>query len=136
MPKGLIITNRSFCHHDEVQSFSKQRNLTKWKARTPREASHDAFSRHPPPTPAPSRAGSLRATHHRKQYLDQHIIARLSVLILSNTYPSVITTSPTLEMKGFLATGLLLLKNNKGYALTFKISAQVLVGLIFTKLDI
>jgi hypothetical protein len=67
------------------------------EAKTPREAIHDAFSRRPPPTPAPSRAGSLRATHHQKHYLDQHIIARLSILILSKTYPSVITTSPILD---------------------------------------
>jgi hypothetical protein len=39
----------------------------------------------------------LWATHHRKHYLDQHIIARLSILILSKTYPSVITTSPNLD---------------------------------------
>jgi hypothetical protein len=39
-------------------------------------------------------------------------------------------------MKGFLAIGLLLLKSNKEYVLTFKILAQVLVGLIFTKLAI
>jgi hypothetical protein len=31
------------------------------------------------------------------------IIARLSILILSKTYLSVITTSPTLDMKGFLS---------------------------------
>jgi hypothetical protein len=61
-------------------------------------------------------------------------LARLSILILSKTYPSVITTSPTLDMIGFLATGFLLLKNNKEYVLTFKIVAQVLVGLIFSKL--
>jgi hypothetical protein len=67
------------------------------EAKTPQEAIHDAFSIRPPPTPAPSRAGSLRATHHRKHYLDQHIIARLSILILSKTYPSVITTSPILD---------------------------------------
>jgi hypothetical protein len=65
-----------------------------------------------------------------------NILARLSILILSKTYPSVISTSPTLGMKGFLATGLLLLKSNKEYVLTFKILAQVLVGLIFTKLAI
>jgi hypothetical protein len=35
-----------------------------------------------------------------------------------------------------LATGFLLLKSNKEYVLTFKILAQVLVGLIFTKLAI
>jgi hypothetical protein len=34
-------------------------------------------------------------------------------------------------MKGFLATGFLLLKNNKEYVLSFKILAQVLVGLFF-----
>jgi hypothetical protein len=39
-------------------------------------------------------------------------------------------------MKGFLATGFLLLKSNKEYALTFKILAQALVGLSFTKLAI
>jgi hypothetical protein len=106
------------------------------KAETPREAIHDAFSRHPPPTPTPNRAGSLRATHHRKHYLDQHIIARLSILILSKAYPSVISTSPTLDMKCLLGTGLLLLKSNKEYVLTFKILAQVLVGLLFMKLAI
>jgi hypothetical protein len=37
-------------------------------------------------------------------------------------------------MKGFLATGFLLLKSNKEYVLTFKILAQVLVGLSFTKI--
>jgi hypothetical protein len=112
----------------------KQRTLTKRKARTPWETSHNAFSHHPPPTPAPSRAGSLRATHHLKHYLRQHIMARLSILILSKTYPSVITTSPNLDMKGFLDTGLLLLKSNKEYVLTFKILEQVLMGLIFTTL--
>jgi hypothetical protein len=35
-----------------------------------------------------------------------------------------------------LATGFLLLKSNKEYVLTFKILAQVLVGLSFTKLAI
>jgi hypothetical protein len=83
-----------------------------------------------------SQAGSLRATHHRKHYLDQHIIARLSILILSKTYPSVITTSPTLDMKGFWPLGFVLLKSTEEYVLTFKILAQVLVSLIFTKLAI
>jgi hypothetical protein len=103
---------------------------------TPWEASHDAFSRHPPPTPAPSRAGSLRATHHQRHYLDQQIIARLSILILSKTYLFVITTSPTLDMKCFLAIGFLLLKSNEEYVFTSEILAQVLVSLIFTKLAI
>jgi hypothetical protein len=56
------------------------------------------------------------------------------IKILNKTYPSVITTSSTLDMKGFLATGLLLLKSNKEYVLTFKVLAQVLVGLILTTL--
>jgi hypothetical protein len=86
------------------------------------------------PLQVPARAGSLRATHHQRHYLEQHIIARLSILILSKTYPLVITTSPTLDMKGFLATRFLLLKSNKEYVLTFKILAQVLVGLLFSKL--
>jgi hypothetical protein len=98
---------------------------------TPWEASHDAFCSHPPPTLAPSRVGFLRATHHQRHYLDQQIKARLSILILGKTYPLVITTSPTLDMKGFLATGFLLLKSNKEYVLTFKILAQVLVGLLY-----
>jgi hypothetical protein len=110
--------------------------LTKWKVRTPREANHDAFIHRHPPTPAPSRAGSLRATHHQRHYLEQQIIARLSILILSKTYPSVITTSPTLDMIGFLATGFLLLKSNKEYVLTFKILAQVPVDLFFSRLAI
>jgi hypothetical protein len=83
------------------------------EAKTPREAIHDAFSSRPPPTPAPSRAGPLRATHHRKHYLDQYIIARLSILILSKSYPSVITTSPFLDHEGLFGYWLLLLKSNK-----------------------
>jgi hypothetical protein len=63
-------------------------------------------------------------------------MARMSILILSKTYPSVITTSPTLDMIGFLATGFLLLKSNKEYVLTFKILAQVLVDLFFSMLAI
>jgi hypothetical protein len=39
-------------------------------------------------------------------------------------------------MIGFLATGFLLLKSNKEYVLTFKILAQVLVGLLFSRLAI
>jgi hypothetical protein len=74
----------------------KQRKWTKQSEETPREASHDAFIHRPPPTPAPSQAGSLRATHQQRHYLEQQIIAKLSILILNKTYPSVITTSPTL----------------------------------------
>jgi hypothetical protein len=110
--KGLIITNQSFCHNKIIQSFETA-ELKLTDAETPREAIHDAFSCHPPPTPAPSRVGSLRATHHRKHYLDHHIIGRLSILILSKTYPLVISTSPLLDMKVFLATWLPLLKSNK-----------------------
>jgi hypothetical protein len=54
---------------------------------------------------------------------NQQITARLSILILSKTYPSVTTTSPTLDMKGFLATRVLFVKSNKEYVLTFKILA-------------
>jgi hypothetical protein len=57
------------------------------------------------PLQLPAGAGSLRATHQQRYYLEQQIIARLSILILSKTYPLVITTSPTLDMIGFLATG-------------------------------
>jgi hypothetical protein len=69
------------------------------------EACHDAFIHRLPPTPAPSQAGSLQATHHQKHYVEQYNTTRLRILILSKTYPSVTTTSPTLDMKGFLATG-------------------------------
>jgi hypothetical protein len=88
------------------------------------------------PLELPAGQESLRATHHQRHYLEQQIIARLGILIPSKTYPSVITTSPTLNMIGFLATGFLLLKSNKEYVLTFKILEQVLVGLLFSKLAI
>jgi hypothetical protein len=39
-----------------------------------------------------------------------------------------------LDMKGFWPLSFFLLKSNKEYVLTFKILAQVLVGLIFTTL--
>jgi hypothetical protein len=63
-PRGSFITNHSFCHDEMVQSFSKSSRIKLTEAETPREAIHDAFSSRPPPTPAPSRAGSHRATHH------------------------------------------------------------------------
>jgi hypothetical protein len=40
------------------------------------------------------------------------------MLILSKTYPSVITTSPTLDMKGFWPLGFILRKSNEEYVLT------------------
>jgi hypothetical protein len=88
------------------------------------------------PLQLPAGAGSLRATHQQRYYLEQQIIARLSILILSKTYPLVITTSPTLDMIGFLSTGFLLLKSNKEYVLTFKILAQVLVELFLSMVAI
>jgi hypothetical protein len=58
-------------------------------------------------------------------------ITWINILILSKSYPSVITTSPTLDNERLLATVVLLLKSNKEYVLTFKILAPVLMGLIF-----
>jgi hypothetical protein len=43
----------------------------------------------------------LSGPHITKGITWQQIIARLSILILSKTYPSVTTTSPTLDMIGF-----------------------------------
>jgi hypothetical protein len=39
-----------------------------------------------------------------RPHINKGITWNHSILILSKTYPSVITTSPTLYMKGFLAT--------------------------------
>jgi hypothetical protein len=47
----------------------------------------------------------LSGPHITKGITWSNRLARLSILILSKTYPSVITTSPTLDMIGFLATG-------------------------------
>jgi hypothetical protein len=57
----------------------------------------------------------------------------MSILILSKTYPSVITTSPTLDMIGFLATRVSFAEKQQDYVLTFKILAQVLVGYSFLR---
>jgi hypothetical protein len=46
-----------------------------------------------------------------------NILARPSILILSKTYPSVITTSPILDHERLLATRLLLLKVTKSRSL-------------------
>jgi hypothetical protein len=56
------------------------------------------------------------------------------MLILNKINPSVITTSPILDMKGFWPLSFFLLKSNKEYVLTFKILAQVLVVLTFITL--
>jgi hypothetical protein len=86
--RALAILSEESVHTTlSITHRTRKRRSTR-KARTPQEASHDAFSRHPPPTPAPNRAGSLRATHHQRHYLEQQIIARLSIPILSKTYPS------------------------------------------------
>jgi hypothetical protein len=69
------------------------------------EASHDVFIHRLPPTLAPSQAISFQVTHQQRHYLEQQIIARLSIPILSKTYRMVVTTPPTLDMKGFSATG-------------------------------
>jgi hypothetical protein len=47
----------------------------------------------------------LSGPHINKGITWNHKLARLSILILSRTYLSVITTSPTLDMIGFLAAG-------------------------------
>jgi hypothetical protein len=78
----------------------------------------------------------LSGPHITKGITWSNRLARLSILILSKTYPSVITASPTLDMIGLLATGFLLLKSNKEYVLTFKVLAQALVGLLFSRLAI
>jgi hypothetical protein len=78
----------------------------------------------------------LSGPHITKGITWSNRLARLSILILSKTYPSVITTSPTLDMIDLLTTGFLLLKSNKEHVLTFKVLAQVLVGLLFSRLAI
>jgi hypothetical protein len=60
----------------------------------------------------------------------------LSILILSKTYPVGDNYFTNSRHDSFLATGFLSLKSNKEYVLTFKILAQVLVGLLFSKLAI
>jgi hypothetical protein len=60
------------------------------------------FVFHPLQLPA---GRDLSGPHINKGITWNHRLARLSMLILSKTYPSVITTSPTLDMKGFLSTG-------------------------------
>jgi hypothetical protein len=61
-----------------------------------------------------------------------HIIkARLCILVLRRLNRRVILHHQTLDMRGFLAGGVLLLKSNKEYVLTFIILAQVLVGYHF-----
>jgi hypothetical protein len=57
------------------------------------------------PLQLPASRDLSKATQQQKHYLEQQIMARLSILLLSKTYPLVTATSPTLDMKGFLASG-------------------------------
>jgi hypothetical protein len=70
------------------------------------EAIRDAITRrHHPPIPAPNRVES----HQAKQlHLKATIIARLSILILSKTYPTKVTSRHV----GLLASGFVLSKSN------------------------
>jgi hypothetical protein len=68
------------------------------------EAIHDAITRrHHPPIPAPSRVESPQA---KQLHLKATIMARLSILILSKTYPTKVTSSHV----GLLAGGFALPK--------------------------
>jgi hypothetical protein len=113
-PDGFNYCKSESWTYNKVQHFKNSRIKLKVRGAS-QEACHDAFIHRLPPTPAPSQAGSLQATHHQKHYLETPNY--------SKTYPSVIATSPTLDMKGFLAIGVLLLKINKEYVLTFGILA-------------
>jgi hypothetical protein len=88
------------------------------------EAIHDAITRrHHPPIPAPSRVESPQA---KQLHLKATIMARLSILILSKTYPTKVTSSHV----GLLAGGFALPKKQLGsWILTFNILAQILVRL-------
>jgi hypothetical protein len=90
-----------------VHSLLKQWKITKRYDQHHRRLVHDAITRHHPPIPAPSRVEVLRATHHM-YYLETRIIARLSILILSKTYP----TKDTSRHVGLLAVGFILPKSN------------------------
>jgi hypothetical protein len=83
------------------------------------EAIRDAITwRHHPPIPAPSRVESHQAKH---LHLKATIIARLSILILSKTYPTKVTSSHA----GLLAGGFVLPKKQLGsWILTFNILAR------------
>jgi hypothetical protein len=88
------------------------------------EAIRDAITRlRHPPIPAPSQVES----HQAKQlHLKTTIIARLSILILSKTYPTKVTSSHV----GFWLVGLFTKKQLGSWILTFNILAQILVRLL------
>jgi hypothetical protein len=90
---------------------------------TSQEAICDAITQRPhPPIPAPSRVES----HQAKQlHLKTTIIARLSILILSKTYP----TKLPLEMSAFGWWVCFAKKQLGSWILTFNILAQFLIRL-------
>jgi hypothetical protein len=57
------------------------------------------------PLQLPARRDLFRPHITKSITWNQQIVARLSILILSKTYPSVTATSPILDLKGFLAAG-------------------------------
>jgi hypothetical protein len=89
-----------------IQSFIKTAEVLIRYDVTSLEAIRDAITRcHHPPIPAPSRVES----HQAKQlHLKTTIIARLSILILSETYPTKVTSRHV----GLLAGGFVLPKSN------------------------
>jgi hypothetical protein len=102
----------------------KQRKFEYRYATTSPEAICDAVTQRPhPPIPAPSQVESYQA---KQLHLKTTIIASLSILILSKTYPTKVTSSHV----GFLARGFVFAKKQlKSWVLTFNILARFLVRL-------
>jgi hypothetical protein len=131
--KGLIITNRSLLHDNVVQSFENSRiklndvrTITRGQPWLP---SFIVF--HPLQLPA---RRDLSRSHNSNGITWNNRLARLSILILSKTYRSVITTTPTLDMRGFFATGVSFAKKQQRVGSYFQDFNTNSSWLLFSKL--
>jgi hypothetical protein len=112
-PKGLVITNWSLWHDNKVQSFSKNSRIKLNGARNTMGGQswclHSSSSTH-----SSSQPGEISPGHTSTKALPGTTdYSKAEYTNTQQDLPVGDTTSPTLDMKGFLATGALAEKQQR-----------------------
>jgi hypothetical protein len=133
-PRGLIITNQSFCHKEVVQSFETAEFKLAESGNT--TGGHPWCLQLSSSTHSSSQPGGISPGHTSPKALPGSTY--YSNAEYTNTQQDLLDGdnyfTNSRHERLFWLLGFFLLKSNKEHVLTFKILAQVLVVLIFTML--